>query len=81
MKEWSLMAEKVDATDGTGIIKRMQGRWKDTFYLSEDVNRLKTACEGLLEFIRIKYPDDFKEGGQGFTCPHHQAIYEILQEE
>jgi hypothetical protein len=35
---------------------------------------LLEACEGLLGFIRERYPDDFKEGGKGFTCPHHLAI-------
>lgn len=36
------------------------------------------ACKGLLEFIKSKYPEDFKAGGKGFTCPHHQAIEKAL---
>jgi hypothetical protein len=39
---------------------------------------LVEACEGLLQFIREKYPDDFKEGGRGFICPHHIEIADAL---
>lgn len=36
---------------------------------------LYEAASELLEFIRQKFPNDFKEGGRGFTCPFHQALH------
>ncbi len=44
------------------------------------INRLIDANHALLNFIRQKYPDDFKEGGSGFTCPHHREIDGLLKE-
>lgn len=39
---------------------------------------LERACISLLAFIRFKYPEDFKEGGRGYICPHHKKIAELL---
>jgi len=36
------------------------------------------AAEGLLAFIREKFPKDFEPGGQGYLCPHHKAIAAAL---
>lgn len=40
---------------------------------------LEDACRGLLAFIQKRYPDDFREGGRGYICPHHIAINDALQ--
>lgn len=40
---------------------------------------LTDAANGLLAFIRSKFPDDFRPGGRGFTCPHHQALEVALR--
>jgi len=42
--------------------------------------RLRDACEGLLAFIREKYPQDFADGGRGYICPHHLAIDAALKD-
>ena len=41
---------------------------------------LSVAVVDLLEFIREKYPEDFKGGDHGaFTCPHHKKLYELTE--
>ncbi len=35
---------------------------------------LLEAAENLLEFIKAKYPNDFIEGGKGFTCKYHLKL-------
>ena len=35
---------------------------------------LLEASKGLLNFVRSRFPEDFKPGGPGFTCPHHQKL-------
>lgn len=45
----------------------------------DNFKKLIEACESLLEFIRNRYPDDFKPGGKGFVCPHHLEIYNVLE--
>lgn len=40
---------------------------------------LEAAARDLLAFIRERFPDDFKPGGKGFTCPHHLAIQRALE--
>lgn len=34
----------------------------------------------LLDFVKSKYPDDFKEGGRGFTCPYHIALNQAVKD-
>ena len=38
------------------------------------VRELREAAESLLAFIRERFPEDFKEGGRGFVCPHHARL-------
>lgn len=41
---------------------------------------LSVAVVDLLEFIREKYPEDFKGGDDGaFTCPYHRKLYELTE--
>jgi hypothetical protein len=48
------------------------------------IAKLRTAdnlCEvakGLLDFIRGRFPKDFKSGGSGFTCSHHEALRKAI---
>lgn len=42
------------------------------------LDALSTAAEGLLAFIRARYPYDFNPGGHGYTCEHHAAIAKAL---
>jgi FtsZ-binding cell division protein ZapB len=44
----------------------------------QENEKLRDACSGLLNHIRERFPDDFKPGGKGFTCPHHKAIAAAL---
>ena len=39
--------------------------------LCDRVEEGERAVEGLLAFIREKYPHDFVAGGRGYVCPHH----------
>ncbi len=45
----------------------------------EGIATLIAAAEGLLAFIRQRYPDDFVEGGQGYLCQHHRKIDAALR--
>lgn len=42
---------------------------------------LREAAEGLLAHIRDRFPDDFRDGGRGFVCPHHIKLAEALAPE
>lgn len=39
--------------------------------LCDRIEEGEQAIEGLLAFIREKYPHDFVAGGRGYVCPHH----------
>lgn len=42
------------------------------------IKQLIQTNKQLLDFIRAKYPEDFVEGGPGFTCMYHQRISELI---
>jgi hypothetical protein len=44
----------------------------------EGLVEVKEKAQALLNFIKEKYPDDFKPGGRGYICPHHIALAEAL---
>lgn len=53
--------------------------------LDETENRINlrmlvNSVEGLLQFVRDKYPQDFIKDGPGFSCPHHKELDELLKE-
>jgi hypothetical protein len=41
---------------------------------SDRYEDLSQGVVGLLNFVKERFPDDFKEGGKGFTCPHHKRL-------
>ena len=38
------------------------------------------AAKNLLNFVRQKFPDDFKPGGKGFMCPYHIALDKAIND-
>ena len=48
--------------------------------MSDSKCQLLKAAEELLEFVRNKYPEDFKEGGKGFLCPYHIALDKAVKD-
>lgn len=36
--------------------------------------QLVEACKGLLDSIRERHPEDFRDGGNGYSCPHITRI-------
>lgn len=68
--------------DGDYTVVADAGAHADAAFIVRACNAhddLVTACQGLLQFVRERYPDDFKEGGRGFICPHHIAIEAALK--
>jgi len=45
----------------------------------EQRNELRDAAINLLNFIRSKFPDDFEDGGRGFSYSFHQALDRAIQ--
>jgi hypothetical protein len=69
--QWLKANHMYNPFESANTMRRMMRVWMRALSQREE---LVEACEGLLTFIRERYPDDFKQGGRGFTCPHHMAI-------
>lgn len=41
--------------------------------------RIEEAARELLQFVRDKYPDDFKNDPGAFTCEYHKKLYKALE--
>jgi hypothetical protein len=56
----------------------IEGHYIMTQY-SDRYEDLWEGVEGLLALVRKRFPDDFKEGGKGFTCKHHKRLADHIQ--
>jgi hypothetical protein len=51
---------------------------KDAEGIAEASNDTVQAAKALLDFVRGRYPEDFIDGGRGFTCPYHITLAEAI---
>lgn len=42
--------------------------------------KLLRASKNLLNFVKRRFPKDFKKGGRGFVCPYHKALDRAVSE-
>lgn len=57
------------------------GMWGIGAATSAELQRLdaiSTAARALLASVRAKHPEDFAEGGRGYTCEYMRALAEAL---
>jgi SNF2 family DNA or RNA helicase len=78
----ALKAEVERLTDWLKEMQEQRNSWATRAEKAEaelDAARpLAIAAEGLLAFIREKFPKDFEPGGHGYLCPHHRAMDSAL---
>lgn len=73
---WSIIDEEEEYVAGN-YMSEANARFIVTACNCHD--ELLEAAKNLLEFVKGRFPDDFKEGGKGFTCPYHKALEAAIQ--
>jgi hypothetical protein len=67
-----------DEEYGSIFVSSLFPYYRASLFCKDELNDVVSAAKNLLDFVRQKYPDDFKPGGKGFVCPYHIALDKAL---